>query len=491
MQECGSTPKKNLRHPVRRYGVSIDTPKQFYVWEHIELQRDYVCTHIDEKGAVTMKVRVTMNNARKGQNGIFLAKHSDGEQGKAAQMGGLLTKWSCAADQSTPFEKVEADFYEEHFRAGLDCQNAKHKKAGHKKRIKTMDEYRENINYCPECTLFYLGDKDGHVDARVLLACVAEFLNWREKHFPLVRSLDFALHVEDGAPHIHERHVWIGHDEQGNEVAEQGKALAEMGVLPPDPSAEITRANNPKMTYTAICREKLQEIATAHGVELMTEPREKGKQGRTQARYITEKLKEEARQARHETVRARNELFTIREQLSKDEKRIISNENVIFEQRQVANELQREVEQLEAKKEYMLRGVEDIEEYKAFARHRQQEREEQEAREKAKREAEEARKAREAAEAAARKEQERQAAEQARQAAEAAARKEQERQAAEIARETTKAPAPALSVPIPAKGQRDAFSKLSETAESAKLQAMDENGELTEETKQLFARLGL
>ena len=38
-----------------------------------------------------MAVRLTMDNKRKGKNGVFLPSHNDG--GKAAEMGGLWYTW--------------------------------------------------------------------------------------------------------------------------------------------------------------------------------------------------------------------------------------------------------------------------------------------------------------------------------------------------------------------------------------------------------------
>lgn len=249
-----------------------------------------------------MKVRATFNNARSGKNGIFQAKHLDGPDGKASKMSGLLYTWHCGRDRKTPFEKVEADFYEAHFRAALDAQNERHRKAGNKSRIRTMDEYRTARNTCPESTLFYLGNVDNNAGPKVLQKVVVEFWMWRKTAFPQVKSLDLALHIEGGAPHIHERHVFIGHDKDGNEVVNQEAALREMGVKPPKPG-KIDRFNNAKMTFTEICREKMIEIARSHGVEILTEPREAGKAGQSQAKYITQDEQRKAAEAREEASR--------------------------------------------------------------------------------------------------------------------------------------------------------------------------------------------
>lgn len=252
-----------------------------------------------------MSKRVTTHNGRSGKNGVYLAKHLDGPDGKAAKKNGLLQTWHCDPDKGKPFEQVEADFYERHFRRSLDAQNEKHVKGGHKKRCKTMDEYRENRQTCPEESLYYLGGIDDHADPKILWAVTVEFLNWRNREYPQVKLLDMALHIEDGAPHIHERHVWIAHDKDGNEIVSQEQALREMGVQPPKPG-KVDRYNNAKMAYTAACREKMIEIARAHGIQVTDEPREAGKAGLAQARYKTQDERRKAQEARKDAQDARD-----------------------------------------------------------------------------------------------------------------------------------------------------------------------------------------
>ena len=279
--------------------------------------------------------RVTQNNARTSRtNGkALMPEHLDGPNGKAARMGGLLTVWRrgigtwhkgqpMETDETRMCKGVEAAFYEVHFSDALDAQNAKHKKSRHKERIKTMDEYREHPDTCPESTLYYVGNIEDSARARELWRVFVEFYKWRGTAYPQVVSLDAALHKEAGAPHVHERHVWIAHDKEGREIVSQTKALEEMGVPRPDEAkykADIAAArkikdkaerekavklanlyNNPKMTYTATCREKLIEIAKAHGFEIVEEPKERGKSGLSQAAYITQDEQRKAAEARKE-----------------------------------------------------------------------------------------------------------------------------------------------------------------------------------------------
>lgn len=241
------------------------------------------------------KIRPTVNNARQGKNGVFKAIHLDTEKGKAAQMGGLLYTWHRYQDMGGDFEWAERYFYHCNFEDGLEYQNQKYRKKGNYKRIRDIGGYREAPKTCPESTLYYLGDKDYNAGADVLQAVVMEYLAWRAREYPAVVCLDWAVHVEDGAPHIHERHVWVAHDEAGNKIVNQEAALRDMGVLPPDPAGKVGRYNNAKMTYTESCRGKMIEIARSYGIEVEDQPREPGQAGLSQARY---KMQDTARKTR-------------------------------------------------------------------------------------------------------------------------------------------------------------------------------------------------
>lgn len=265
--------------------------------------------------AKSKKIRPTVSNSRKGKNGVYLPDHLDSEKGKAAQMGGLLDIWHCyqaaggwMAQQS--FEQVEDFYYKRELADGLDFQNMKYKKKGNYSRMRDMDDYRKSEKTCPESTLYYLGDMYHNAGADMLRLAVAEFLEWRQQEYPQVECLDWALHLEDGAPHIHERHVWIAHDEAGNKIVSQERALEEMGVPRADEAkyqadmaaaqkitdkkqrarrvSQINRFNNRKMTYSEACREKMLEIARSHGIEVEDRPREAGQKGLEQAKFKTQ-----------------------------------------------------------------------------------------------------------------------------------------------------------------------------------------------------------
>lgn len=187
----------------------------------------------------------------------------------------------------------EADFYERHFRAGLDAQNERYRKKGNYGRIREMSDYLAGPKTAPEDSLFYVGCMGNTAGGRELLECYLDFLEWRAKRFPRVKPLGFGLHKEKGAWHVEEHHVWVALDADGNIISDQGKALEQMGVQRPDVTKKADRYNNAKMTYTAECRAKWIEIAKARGFEIIEEPRERGRSGLSLEAYVTRQMKEQ------------------------------------------------------------------------------------------------------------------------------------------------------------------------------------------------------
>lgn len=252
------------------------------------------------------KNRTTLHNGRKNRQGqayrashndrkfdLDKAEHIDPERTKENVYWHYLQKKNPDMDFSTA-EKV---FYKDHFEEALSIRNSSYIQHGNKKQVKTLEEYMQE--HCPEETIWMIGNAEDMIPAKILHNVWEEQKTWMEATFPQMTVLDWALHVdEQGANHIHERHVFIGHDKKGREVVGQNKALAEMGISAPNPEKPTGRHNNAKMTYTAKCREHFQEICKRHGLEIEVQPRERSEMGLTQAEYKTRR--EEAAAARAE-----------------------------------------------------------------------------------------------------------------------------------------------------------------------------------------------
>lgn len=239
-------------------------------------------------------MRATTHNGRASRKGAYLAKHNDRrfDLDKAEHIDQDRTAkniyWHCMMPEhpEMDFEQVEQAFYTHTFKDGLQAKNAMYKQHGNDKNIQTIEEYRRNPRSCPEEQIFMLGNKDFYIPVRTLEQICKEQLAWEEKEFPQVKVLDYAAHAdEQGAPHIHIRRAWIGHDKAGNAVIGQNKSLKEMGIERPDTSKPQTRYNNAKITYTRKCREHLIELCRGYGIDIEKQPKERSETGLTQTEY--------------------------------------------------------------------------------------------------------------------------------------------------------------------------------------------------------------
>ena len=213
--------------------------------------------------------------------------------------------WQWNNQKYFSFEQAEYRFYEQTFCEYISTRNERAERSRHPERATSPGQYLHGKKSQPEEVLVYLGDKNDHADTDTLLRVMSSYLRWHRKAFPQIHVLDCALHVdEEGAPHFHLRQVYVAHDRDGHAIASKDKALKEMGINLPDPSLLAGRANNRKMTYTSICRARLQELARASGLEIETEPREVSRSGRRLADYQAEQARQRAEQAHGEAEQA-------------------------------------------------------------------------------------------------------------------------------------------------------------------------------------------
>lgn len=274
------------------------------------------------------KNRTTLHNGRKNRQGqAYRASHNDRkfDLDKAEHIEQERTKeniyWHYLQKENPDmdFSTAEKTFYKDHFEEALKIRNSSYIQHGNKKQVKTLEEYMQE--HCPEETIWMIGNAEDMIPAKILHNVWKEQKTWMEATFPQVTVLDWALHVdEQGAPHIHERHVFIGHDKRGLEVVGQNKALAEMGISAPNPQRPTGRHNNAKMTYTAICRQHFQELCKRHGLDIEVQPRERSEMGLTQAEYKTRQEEKAAARAEMKMKAAEqtvNGLKEIEEQVSR------------------------------------------------------------------------------------------------------------------------------------------------------------------------------
>ena len=230
---------------------------------------------------------MTRHNGRAGTHGTYNPKHNDrsfnlanSEHIDPERAKGNIY-WDCyhgirsASDkdkQTAAFSDVEKMFYEIHYAHFVENQNARNAKIRHAERNRTIEDLLAGKKTCPEETIYQLGTLDEHASAEDLLNIVTEFIEeFKAKFGDHVHVLDWALHLDESTPHIHERHVFDCENKYGEIAPQQEKALEALGFDLPDPDKPLSRRNNRKITFDAACRKMLFDIAKRHGLELEEE----------------------------------------------------------------------------------------------------------------------------------------------------------------------------------------------------------------------------
>ena len=170
------------------------------------------------------------------------------------------------------FSDVERQFYESRYSNFVESQNERNAKIRHTERNRSIPDLLSSRKTCPEETIYQLGTLDEHASAEDLLNIVTEFIEeFKAKFGEHVHVLDWALHLDESTPHIHERHVFDCENRYGEVAPQQEKALETLGLELPDPGKPLSRRNNRKIAFDAACRKMLFEIAKRHGLDLEEE----------------------------------------------------------------------------------------------------------------------------------------------------------------------------------------------------------------------------
>ena len=136
----------------------------------------------------------------------------------------------------------------------MESQNERNAKIRHTERNRSIPDLLSSRKTCPEETIYQLGTLDEHASAEDLLNIVTEFIEeFKAKFGNHVHVLDWALHLDESTPHIHERHVFDCENKYGELAPQQEKALEALGFDLPDPNKSLSRRNNRKITFDAAC----------------------------------------------------------------------------------------------------------------------------------------------------------------------------------------------------------------------------------------------
>ena len=257
------------------------------------------------------KPRVTRHNGRHGKNGTYNPKHNDRrfdiansehiDQERANQN----VYWDCYQGFHFPkdqeqedkvvysFEQIERAYYSDRYDDFCEAQHERNRKTGHSSRDRATDDLWKDKKTCPEESLIQIGTMESSVSPALLAQIATEFFEEFDRRFgEHIHILDWALHLDEATPHIHERHVFDCENRYGEIAPQQEKALEALGFDLPDPDQKPSRLNNRKMTFDAACRTMLSDIAKRHGLHLEQEPEYGGRAYLEKQDYILMKQKQ-------------------------------------------------------------------------------------------------------------------------------------------------------------------------------------------------------
>lgn len=235
-----------------------------------------------------MGTRATRHNGRSGKAGhndrSFNVENADHIEQELCDQN---VYWDCyqglnVADENgvrpereLSFDGVEMKFYEEKFGDSINAQNERHKESRHTERIRDVEDVLKDPKTCPEETIYQLGTKDGYADPQVFTEVVTELIDRIEKLYGTnYKCLNWALHMDESTPHIHERHVFFADDGHGMMFPKQDKACAALGFERPNMEKSQGKYNNRKMSFDQEVRNIYIEIAEKHGVIIEKVPLE-------------------------------------------------------------------------------------------------------------------------------------------------------------------------------------------------------------------------
>lgn len=233
-------------------------------------------------------MKASRHNGRSGKHGVYDVKHNDRDFNveHSEHIDAERTKqniyWDCyqgysfagsSEERQFNFTEIERAYYFEHYGDFVDAQNERNELARHPERNRTVEDVLKNNKTCPEESVLQLGNIDHAVTPDVLAKVVAEFFDeFNKRYGSHIHILDWALHLDEGTPHVHERHVFDAKNKYGELCPQQEKALEELGFELPDPTKKKGKFNNRKMSFDAECRKLFLEIAQRNGVLVDCEP---------------------------------------------------------------------------------------------------------------------------------------------------------------------------------------------------------------------------
>ena len=212
-------------------------------------------------------MKLTRHNGRSGKHGTYNPRHNDrrfdvkNSDHIDVERARQNVYWDCyrgftthafREDTEQPdfsFEEIERMYYYEHYSDHVEAQNARNEKTRHTERNRTVEDLLKNNKTCPEESIYQIGTMEESAPPETLALIVSEFYEEFERRFGShIHILDWALHLDEGTPHIHERHVFDCENRYGELCPSRKRRWKNWRSLSPirrSPKAGTTTANRP------------------------------------------------------------------------------------------------------------------------------------------------------------------------------------------------------------------------------------------------------
>jgi len=277
-------------------------------------------------------MKASRHNGRSGKNGSYNPKHNDrqfdpehSEHIDQERMlhniewdyyHGIRTHAESIKMNYPSFEDVEIEYYREMYTDFVLGQNARNDRNGHSERNRSIEELCKDKKKCPEESVFQIGNIDGSVPSEVLMDVTEEFLRrFEERYGEYIHVIDWALHVDEKTPHIHERHVFDAPNRYGELAPQQDRALELLGFELPEPDKPKSRTNNRKIPFDAEVREMFLDICEKYGISVEREASYGGRSYMEKQDFIIANQKRRLRNTNLEIEEKEEELKEIKKDL--------------------------------------------------------------------------------------------------------------------------------------------------------------------------------
>ena len=346
---------------------------------YCETIRDRQEKSIMKEGETIAEKRVTRHNGRSGKNGVYNPKHNDRSFNLSnaehidSRNANYNILWDCYhgftniemrnnVELAVHFEEVERLFYLEHYDDYCLAQHERNRKNGHPERNRETDDLRLDKRTCPEESIIQIGNMDNQIPAELFFKIALEyFKEFNERFGEYVHIIDWALHVDESTPHIHERHVFDCENQYGEIMPQQEKALEKLNIDLPFPNKAPGKHNNRKMKFDSICRCLLIDVAKKYGIDIAEEPIYGGREYLEKQDYIRQKLNADITEQNIKLKKKESELEEITLKISDTEK-------FADDVAEVAYEKAVEVVTEKVREETRSEDIKAIEDYNAFVK---------------------------------------------------------------------------------------------------------------------------